>query len=301
MNIFSCDLEIKSSHNVNDIEFSGKSFFVLDKDVCFSCPYGNEETRIEVFSYEDGKIKIRVSSEEIGDKEAQGEYLKKIAILISSLLGFREQNPYYGTPFVTLDLHTFYSRSHGGSSEALVQISDSFSLKSTKAIKFSACDFASIHEIDFLKYYYDGLKAEGEKSKFFHFFLILEMLESCDLYKRLFPQGTLFTKEDNKEIKEFASRFSEAKKSALLHCLSRTEKSRSEKLLCLISQIGIKNLHGALSTQQIDINLISRLIKARNSLFHKSASFESGLLYNILFPLVSKIVERILKDPECIL
>lgn len=300
MNIFSCNLEIRSSHDVNHIEFSGKSSFILDEELDLPCPYGRKNTTIKVNNCEDGKVRITVSSEEIDGKKAQGEYLKKIAILFSSILGFREKNPYYGTPFVTLDLHTFHSRREGPSSGSALQISDSLSIESTTRVKFSTFDFSSIQDTDLLNHYYDGLKAEGEKSKFFHLFLILEILESCDLYKRLFPDGTLFSEEEKQEIRGFSSRLSGAKKGALLNCLSRTEKFRNEKLLCLINQVGVTELSSVAGHRKIDQSMIKELTDARNKLFHKSAEFESGLLYNVLFPLVTQVVEKVLKNPECI-
>lgn len=277
MNIFNCDLEIRSSHDVNHIEFSGKSSFVLDEEFNIPCPYGNKGTHITVKNQDAGKIKIEVSSENIEDKEKQAEYLKKIAILLSSILGFREKNPYYGTPFITPNLHTFQSRREGPSRGSALQLSDSFSIESTTHVKFSDYDFSSIQETDLLNHYYNGLKAEGEKSKFFHFFLVLEVLEGCDLYKKLFPDGTLFSEEEKVEIRDFARKFSGPKKSSLLSSLSRTEKFRNEKLLSIINALGITELNSVAGTHQVDQSTIKNITDARNKLFHKSAEFDQSL------------------------
>lgn len=300
MNRFSCDLEMRSSHNINQIEFSGKSSYVLDEEFHMPCPYGNEGTHITIKNHDAGKIKIEVCSENIDDKNKQAEYLKKIATLLSSILGFRERNPHYGTPFITLDLHTFISQKEGPSHGGNLQLSDSFSIESTHHVKFSSYEFSSIQETDLLSHYYNALKAEGEKSKFFHLFLILEILEGCDLYKRTFPDGTLFSENEKTEIRAFAEKFSPHKKSALLGSLSRTEKFRNEKLLSIINAIGVTELNSITGKHLLDQSTIKDITIARNKLFHKSEEFDSNLLYNILFPLTTQIVEIILNNPECI-
>ncbi|TNZ68007.1 hypothetical protein CGK41_24390 [Vibrio parahaemolyticus] len=297
MNIFSCNFEIRSSHDVNQIEFSGESSFVLDEKCNLVCPYGNQDTNITV----ENTIKITVSSISIADKEEQGKYLEKIAILLSSILGFKEKNPFYGNPFITLDLHSFHSRVEGTSSGTTLQLRDSLRLKSTSHVKFSDFDFSSIQDTELLSHYYNGLRAESGKSKFFHFFLILEILEGSDLYKRTFPAGTLFDEGQKAKIQELAEKFSGAQKSSLLSCLSRTEKFRNEKLLNIINQLGITEINSVTGQRTLDQSTIKNITDARNKLFHKSESFNDGLLYYTLFPLVTQVVEKVLKDPECIL
>jgi len=258
---------------------AGKSSFVLDEELNLTCPYGSEETNITVNNSDESTIRITVSSEQIENKEEQGKYLEKIAILLSSILGFKEENPYYGTPFITLNLNTFHSKVEGPSSGSTLQLSGSLCIESTTHVKFSDLDFTSIQDTDLLNHYYNGLKAEGEKSKFFHLFLILEILEGCELYKRTFPDGTLFTEKEKGEIREFSKKFSGAQKSSLLNCLSRTEKFRNEKLLHLIKQLDITEIKNVTGQHTVEQATIKNIIDARNKLFHKSESFDNELLY----------------------
>ncbi|WP_337073874.1 hypothetical protein [Aeromonas veronii] len=301
MNIFGCDFEIRSSHDVNQIEFSGESSFVLDEKFNLDCPYGNPDTNITIEKIDTNTSKITVSSIKISDKEKQGKYLEKITILLSSILGFKEKNPFYGTPFITLNLHSFHSRVEGTSSETTLQLSDSLHLKSTANVKFSDFDFSSIQDTELLNHYYNGLRAESGKSKFFHFFLILEILECSDLYKKMFPAGTLFDNNQKAEILKFADKFSGAQKSSLLNCLSRTEKFRNEKLLNILNKIGITTVDGVASQIILDQSTIKNITDARNKLFHKGEVFNENLLYYTLFPLVTQVVKKVLKDPACIL
>lgn len=104
-----------------------------------------------------------MSSIKISDKEKQGKYLERITILLASILGFKETNPFYGTPFITLDLHSFHSRVEGTSSETILRLSDSLHLKSTSNVKFSDFDFSSIQDTELLNHYYNGLRAESGK------------------------------------------------------------------------------------------------------------------------------------------
>ncbi|OKQ17086.1 hypothetical protein H058_19255 [Vibrio antiquarius] len=82
--------------------------------------------------------------------------------------------------------------------------------------------------------------------------------------------------------------------------MSRTEKFRNEKLLYLINQLGITDLKSVACEHKIQQSTIKNVTDARNKLFHKSESFDSNLLYNILFPLVTQVVEKVLKNPKCI-
>ncbi|MEZ8785797.1 hypothetical protein AB6D73_00980 [Vibrio splendidus] len=312
---FGCELEIRSSHEVNKIEFSGCSSYILDEDVIISCPFGIEKTDIKLNkTNSDGKIKISVESSTICSKEEQAKYLEKIAHLLSSVLGFKEKNAYYGTPFITLKLETFLSTcdktitcepqgngEYTYSDNIGVQMSDSLSIESITHVKFSDFDFSQVNDNEFISHYHNGLKAESSKSKFFHLFLVLEILEGCELYSRMFPAGSMFTDIEEEKIRNLANEFSGPKKSLLLSSLNRTAKFRNEKLFDLISELGIYKVSSVAGERDVDYEMIKRITDTRNKLFHKSESFDDGVLYYSLFPLVTQIVELIVKDPTRIL
>ncbi|MGL5472501.1 MAG: hypothetical protein ACRDCT_30695, partial [Shewanella sp.] len=89
--------------------------------------------------------------------------------------------------------------------------------------------------------------------------------------------------------------------SSLLNCLSRTEKFRNEKLLNILNKIGITTVDGVASQIILDQSTIKNITDARNKLFHKGEVFNENLLYYTLFPLVTQVVKKVLKDPACIL
>lgn len=121
------------------------------------------------------------------------------------------------------------------------------------------------------------------------------------MYKKTFPAGTLFDESQKAEIQKFSDKFSGAQKSSLLNCLSRTEKFMNEKLLNILNQLGITTVDSVASQSILDQSTIKNIADARNKLFHKGEVFNGNLLHCTLFPLVTQVVKKVLKDPACIL
>ncbi|PLC56214.1 hypothetical protein CIK00_19740 [Photobacterium carnosum] len=117
----------------------------------------------------------------------------------------------------------------------------------------------------------------------------------------MFPAGNMFTDIEEEKIRNLANEFLGPKKSLLLSSLNRTAKFRNEKLFDLIRELGIYKVSSVAGERDVDYAMIKRITDTRNKLFHKSESFEDGVLYYSLFPLVTQIVELILKDPTRIL
>jgi hypothetical protein len=148
--------------------------------------------------------------------------------------------------------------------------------------------------------YHNGLKAESESSKFFHWFLILEFLESSPLYEYMFPSGSMFDDNENTKIRELAATFSNDKKNALLSVLSRTAEYRAKKLTDLLDTLQIKSISNMTGNHDITIDVIKEIIGARNKLFHRGKEFPKCTLWFKLFPIVTKVVETLIYDKECI-
>lgn len=85
--------------------------------------------------------------------------------------------------------------------------------------------------------YYDGIRATHCKSKYFHWFLIIEVIERSKLYQRKF-QEKLF---DADELEAIAKQFEndKTKRDAILNLKWRTKKQRVEKLHELLREIGV--------------------------------------------------------------
>lgn len=85
--------------------------------------------------------------------------------------------------------------------------------------------------------YYDGIRATHCKSKYFHWFLIIEVIERSKLYQRKF-QEKLF---DADELEAIAKQFEndKTKREAILGLTGRTKKQRAAKLHELLREIGV--------------------------------------------------------------
>lgn len=85
--------------------------------------------------------------------------------------------------------------------------------------------------------YYDGIRATHCKSKYFHWFLIIEVIEHSKLYQRKFKEK-LF---DADELEAIAKQFEndKTKREAILGLTGRTKKQRAEKLHEVLQEIGI--------------------------------------------------------------
>ncbi|SDX61901.1 hypothetical protein SAMN05421783_1433 [Thiocapsa roseopersicina] len=156
---------------------------------------------------------------------------------------------------------------------------------------------------DLLRFHFDGLRAEHKKSKYFHWFLILEYLENSQIYKTQFSSNTLFDKHETAELSRVADKMSnEVKKSAVLKLLSRTKEPRNYKLLRILNEIGINSIRTDYGTKELEISeeIINKITKGRNALFHGSSEFPEHILWTILFPLVNQIAEHVSCNQVCL-
>lgn len=304
--IIECDLEIESSHGISEVGFEGGSVFKLVEGIeSKRCPLGLPNTELEIIASDEPVFKVKVNSFDLINQESQILYLGKLASYLSFVAAKDEKNGHYGTPYISVKFGTFKTtpvevRSHEIiDNEAILtsflRISDSLSIESTRSISFNHASIESIHHNELLDYYYNGLRAESEKSKFFHWFLIVESLEGSARCSEIFPNGTMFSNEEKESIKELAGSFGHDKKNALLSVLTRTSEFRNQKLLQFLAELDIKEISSMQGTHPITIDTIKSITSARNKLFHKGAEFPTNTLWFNLFPIVTQIVETTTK------
>ncbi len=308
--LIECDLEFCSSHSMSEVGFSGGNNYKLDEGIKTACPMGLPNTQIEIVASGSPTFKVKVDSFDLLELERQVQYLAKLTSYLSFVIAKTECNGHYGTPFIKIKYETFHSTpievSHHEiienrfALESVVGISERISLAMNVSVRFSNENVRRISHHELLTYYYNGLKAESEKSKFFHWFLIIEYLEGCARYKEMFPDGTLFSEQEKVQIKALADTLSVGKKSVLLSLLTRTSEYRNSKLLQFISALGILNLEFMGRTISVTIDSVSRITSVRNKLVHKGSEFPADTLWTTLFPLVSQVVERAIETPDCL-
>jgi len=307
---FNCLFEVKSSHDVSSVGFSGSSNFVIENGISCACPFGLKNTLIAIEKCNDSQYKLKIESYELVDQVSQIKYLDDLSSFLSYLIGKDEINGYYGTPYVHLRLESFLCREEVVQNHELndndivikdfLHISDSVSIQSTRHFKFEDDSLAGAFNHDVVSVYRNGLKAESERSKFFHWFLILEFVEGTPLYFQMFPKGSMFNVEEVEKIRKLANTLPNDKKGILLSVLSRTSEYRGKKLSDLLNRIGVSNISNTQGTHKVSIDTIKEIIGARNKLFHHGREFPTEILWLKLFPIVTAVVGKLIYERQCI-
>ncbi|MCI5121402.1 MAG: hypothetical protein D3908_09485, partial [Candidatus Electrothrix sp. AUS4] len=227
-----------------------KSFF---NDKCFLIEFDPIDKAI---GYD-----VCIYTDDLLEKEEYVYIYREIAKCISFVINIDEANPHHGTFFIEFNSDQLrsvkiYSKQNNRHIEDIKQLLVRYGFDETKHklatvevqagahISVSICvprsviidekSLLHISACDITQFYYDGLVAEYPKSKYFHWFLILESLEHSDLYKKMF-NDRLFDDTEEKAVRDLAEQMNDGtKKGAILQLLSRTKEVRKTKLLKLL-------------------------------------------------------------------
>lgn len=294
---FTCPFSITASHEILTKGFHGRNSVELKLPFNLDSPFGIVGTALSINKISNNEYLFHVISATLEKEEQQVSFLELIASYISLRIGVEEVNPHYGTLFVKPKWHQLESI---GDAPARSMLSASLSLKSILTLDISAEKFLPSAHSDLLNFYYDGLRAEHLKSKYFHFFLVLEYLEISQKYKTLFDKHKLFDTSEAKLIETLANKMPPPKKGALLNVLSRTKDSRESKLLAIIHGLGITSITTLGQNKNVDLAMIKSITKNRNKLFHSGAAFPAEALWRELFQLATLVVAHISRNPTCL-
>ncbi|MDT3281735.1 hypothetical protein [Shewanella scandinavica] len=308
--LIECDFEFHSSHGISEIGFEGGSTYNLEEGVSCGCPFGLPNTTILLSSFGNPIFKVKVESFDLNDKKTQASYLNKLASYLSFIAAKNEHNGRYGTPFIKINFNTFNEdvvdvanvsfKDNTLALNSVVKMTDALSITSMNSVKFNESNVEEIHYNELLDYYYNGLKAESEKSKFFHWFLIVESLEGSKRYNELFPSGTMFADDEREKIELLANTLSNDGKNTLLSVLTRTSEFRNQKLFKFLEELGISQLTSMMGIKPVTLETVKTVTVARNKLFHRGNEFPTNTLWFVLFPLATTIIEKIITDPTCL-
>ena len=144
--------------------------------------------------------------------------------------------------------------------------------------------------------YYDGIRATHCKSKYFHWFLIIEVIERSNLYQRKFKEK-LF---DEDELEAIAKQFEndKTKREAILGLKGRTKKQRAEKLYEVLQEIGVGSCQFHAEKHELSLETVKTMITYRNKLFHRGEKLDEPFVWNEFFPIIREIVNLLLKHPN---
>jgi len=305
-----CLLTLKTSHEIQKVGFKGGNEVKINTPISIDEPFGVKNTKMEITHQGEDEYKLIITSSTLLKIDEQVPFVERIAEYLSYLISIKEHNPHYGISFINVEwLHFFTRKSEEDVSVVGEKISmtdtlnlrDTFCISSSRTYETSSSEWKNIEYIELLKFYYDGLRAEHKKSKYFHWFLILEYLEGTERYKRMFDSNKLFTKDEETKIREVADCMSDnIKKGAILNLLSRTKEFRNRKLLLLLNEIGIKSYKSMGKDTELSEVTIRDITNGRNSLFHKGTTFPNSTLWFHLLPIVREVIGLIGQNAKCL-
>lgn len=299
-----CPFSLPGSHEIHEVGFHGGN------DIKLTLPFRQEDflgiigTNLEINQREDGKYYFVVVSDSLDQKEKQVGYLEMVAEYLSFFINKNELNPHYGNNFVQLEWFEFNAIPVQEEAEPfhdVLSMTDAVAISSTRTVTLEKKQVSRGTYHDLLRFYFDGLRAGHKKSKYFHWFLILEFLENSEKYKTLFNSNKLFDENETQQLIDIANKMSDGvKKGAVLSLLSRTKEFRNYKLLKMINALGINSINAFGKAHKVSEESIKRITEGRNALFHSGSDFPELTLWNNLFPLVTKIVEHMLYNQGCL-
>lgn len=302
----SCPFSIKTSHHFSSLDFRHGNFIeahgVLSlKNLDFL------NFRISSITVEKDPDKAKENNfiieitlpESIGNQEIK-VLLFSIAQQISFLINLSEQavNPHHGTFYVDVELFNLEIK------DDRREISSKMGMRSGVNVDFSSIPLKSTRYQELLELFYEGARSELPKSKYFHWFLVLEYLEYSEKYREKFKQGShIFTEQEQLRIRKLVDTFDSKRKQALVLGILKAKhpiKNRQEKLYEFIVDIlNITSIKIGLKTEAVDKQSISEIVKIRNSLFHRGKKFDEAILWFKLYPLVVEILKKmVVKEIE---
>ncbi|RWX44297.1 hypothetical protein H206_01907 [Candidatus Electrothrix aarhusensis] len=300
-----CPFDISISHKKVGIGIYGKNDinvkFPEKVDSLLQFPNTTIEFQVNNDKYDNKYILIlHIDYPECCDIELAVHIVTIIAKYLSFYLNKENINQRSGTYFIDLNLIELkLNRIKENGYCTNIAASDSYGLIVTNFVTIDEQYLQSSHYNENIhSFYFDGLRANFEKSKYFHWFLILETLEHSALYKKMFSDK-LFDETEKKAVCALAEQMSDGtKKGAILNILSRTKEVRKTKMLKLLQNIDIASYKLIKDEIKITEEMIANIIKGRNSLFHRGSDFPEEILWDVLFPIVKKIVEKVTMNPD---
>jgi hypothetical protein len=301
-----------TSHRRNEQGFEALQEYRISGECltgAISC-LGLQLDRFAVTAKIDNRYLLEAVAPSLTEAEAL-YFLDQMEVALTAHFGAAAANAYYGTPYVEFDRFnlelleeppstpdapstaTVTSSGQGLLHDTVVgKLSAKLSMRATENCSLSSDAVASLACNSLRQLYADGLRATTAESKFFHWFIILEEFLEKSSLKRNFT--ALFTDQDKAQVRTLADVLGDGrKKGHLMDVLEqKTLEARHEKLAAILTKLGISTAKAPGSSITVNPECCKKLIKQRNTLFHEGAHIDDGLLYNVLFPIVTELASR---------
>ena len=224
-------------------------------------------------------------------REESIDFAQKVAGYFTLLLARKNVNPQSGFNYAEVDWLNFCTASSFNDKV----ISMTLSGKMTAQLELNREQWNVTNEYDNVIFsnYYDGIKANSCISKYFHWFLIIEVIEHSNRYKREFTELLFAASELDAIAKHFKS---QAKSDAIKNLKAKTVKSRKRKLYEILQAIGVNEYSAYGEKYCLSLETVSKIIEYRNSLFHRGEKFDEKFMWQHFFPIVREIVDLLLNN-----
>jgi hypothetical protein len=300
----SCPCSIKTSHNYSSFDFQHGNIIqthgVLSLEtVDFLNPKISSLTIEKVSDdIKDDNFVIIISIHESINHQQIKFLLLSIAQQISFFINLSEQavNPHHGTFYVDVDLFNVKIENLSAN-----DFQAKIGMQSGVNFDFASIPLKSTKYQELIEFFYEGTRSELPKSKYFHWFLILQYLEYSKKYREQFRQAEhVFSAHEQVRIKKIAEKCrSKRKKDLILKIVQpqHTLKTRAGKLYeFIVDTLNINSFKVGLKTEKINEQAISEIVKTRNNLFHSGVSFNEAILWSKLYPLIVEILKILIID-----
>lgn len=300
-------VEIKSSGGMSSIGYSSQNYVRVANFIC--CRklrlFGSDVISLSISPQNMKSVKgmdvttrlvFRVELDSsLTNKEIES-FARKTESYTTLLLANSDVNPQSGFSYAEVDWLHFNPRETNGSSLQDVWIIMSSAM--TKIVTFNKDQWNVENDYSNVIFdnYYDGIRATHCKSKYFHWFLIIEVIEHSNLYQRKFNEK-LF---DEVELEAIAKQFEndKTKRDAILGLKWRTKKQRAEKLHEILQEIGVGSYQFRDEKHELSLKTVKTMIDYRNKLFHRGEKLDEQFVWNKFFPIIREIVNLLLNHPN---
>lgn len=281
-------VDLQSSHIRNTKEFRSDSTFewhgCVEEEELRSL--GVDLKKFSLIPHTNIRASLKFETDFFQSEEEVVQYLVRFESALSTHYGKNYQGGYYGTPFVEVDYFTVQITNPD---DKRIIVADRFSMRSENPLLVSTGILTNLFYNPIVSLYNDGLRAQDPKSKFLSWFTIIE--EFLEKNKTLTSKfQSRFSDDEKAKIRDFSRQFGK-NRSLLTDIIRFTKLSRHEKLSTILTDIGIAAVGRGDQEIAITPSTCKMLIDDRNRLFHEGKFFDELRLYNLLFPLVTSIVE----------
>jgi hypothetical protein len=246
----------------------------------------------------DGEQRLVVRFVQPQNEATVDRFLQDLAISLSVSIASRQLDAYYGVLFVEISLAEvkhIRSSSAGG-----LYLTEAITMESTNPQPLSAKILEGLKSSPLAEIFVDGMRAPDAKSKFIHWFVMVEELERCSefdpLFERLFSSDQIHAVVSSGRLTVVqVDRF-----KGWANGRNLTLQGRVEKLRMIFEEIGITTLKTINGPVAVTTELLKSLVEQRNKVAHRGSKIDVTAVYTVLFALSREALAYLMKRDQAV-